>query len=153
MPPRVPTHNNPYSHLQGGWDDGNHRQGPPCSLPGVQGLAHTPPQSVYGALPVAPMPGVPITPISPANTRIFRFVPATPVATNPPLINLTIVGAWDPARTVYRVVTASPGAPTFVKDFEDKLVAVIEWHSSHTVIDIRGGGGRRRMDQWLTPNR
>ncbi|KII94833.1 hypothetical protein PLICRDRAFT_193525 [Plicaturopsis crispa FD-325 SS-3] len=99
------------------------------------------------------MPGVPITPISPANTRIFRFVPATPVATNPPLINLTIVGAWDPARTVYRVVTASRGAPTFVKDLEDKLVAVIESHSNHTVIDIRGGGGRRRMDQWLTPNR
>lgn len=89
------------------------------------------------------------TPPSPSASpsapgALIRFVSRPPK--NGLGINCAVLDHHDHVH--YTVLTETP-ALTTVKNFERQLVGLIEWANTVPVVDIRGGKGKKPVDQWL----
>ncbi|KZP32918.1 hypothetical protein FIBSPDRAFT_1036534 [Athelia psychrophila] len=112
-------------------------------------LTGAPPEIVaqsqsYGALPLAtsPAPSPSASPSTPGTLIRFVLRPAK----NGLSINCAVLDHHDHVH--YTVLTETP-ALTMVKNFERHSVGLIEWANTVPVVDIRGGRGKKPVDQWL----
>ncbi|KAF7964459.1 hypothetical protein HWV62_7493 [Athelia sp. TMB] len=134
------TTSNPY--IQGGWS-------PPGETNSREYLTGSPPPAVaesanlYGALPLVSPPTASGSG-SPGPHTLIRFASRPPK--NGQKINCAILDHHDHVH--YNVVTENDRL-TIIKDFDRKSVALIEWTKPVPIVDIRGGKGKRPVDQWL----
>lgn len=138
----VSTHHNPY--CQGGWkpyaDEPQIKCAPPLHMTYVGLPGHS--QPAVARHPTTHSTSSTLTSDAPTTFRVMRYTPSTSGSRR---ADCVVVNSNN--RIIYTIAAENMGVIA-MKDVRGKPVVIVD-SSFIPSIDIKGGGGKRRIDEWL----